>query len=186
MKQLLEIPRPLKNGFIIWEHTLKSVVAFVGTFAMLFFGPMMLGSRHRVNDVDDRLAVKFVLYILENPGVHIGLSVLAVLLTNVYLLRKNRKMRYVVGIALDEEIISFELTNLYYSKKSRIELPLSDFEFSIETKVSEINEKKRKIIFNNKMNQSNIGFIDPDHLFWSDHLIKIRNVIKELGEYRRK
>jgi len=185
MKKVLEISRPKSNSYIIWEHLMKSAVAFIGTFAMLFFGPMMAGSRSRGVDAEDRLSFKIIQYLIEHPEVQIGLSVFAVVILNIYIIFKNQKIKYIVKIEYDDSVIQMELTNLYYSKKQQIEIPTKDFEFYIENSVTEDNEKRQKIVFRNTLENRTVGEINTKHFFWSDHMIQLRNVIQELEQYRK-
>ncbi|MEZ4924490.1 MAG: hypothetical protein R2780_15080 [Crocinitomicaceae bacterium] len=49
MSEILKITKPKDNSHIFWSHAIKSVLAFSGTFAILFFVPLILGassSRH--------------------------------------------------------------------------------------------------------------------------------------------
>ncbi len=183
MKKLLETPKPQSNSFIIWEHLLKSAVAFIGTFAMLFFGPMMLGRSRSVNG-EDSLTFKFVQYLIEHPEIQIGLSVLAVLITNFYIFIKNKKIKYIIKIEQDEKTIRIELTNLYYTKSKQTEIPKSDFEFYFKNSITQDNEKRQTIVFNNTRDNKIIGEINTKHFFWSEHSLQLRKVINELKEYR--
>lgn len=183
MKKLLEIPKPQSNSFIIWEHLIKSAVAFIGTFALLFFGPMMLGRRRNVNG-EDSLTFKLVQYIIEHPEIQVGISVLAVLFTNFYIIIKNKKIKYIIKIEQGEETIRMELTNLYYTKSQQIEISKSDFEFYFENSVTRDNEKRQTIVFNNKRDNKTIGEINTQHFFWSEYSLQLRKVIHELKEYR--
>lgn len=163
---------------------MKSAVAFIGTFAMLFFGPMMAGSRNRGMDAENSLSYKIIHYLIEHPEVQIGLSVVAVVITNCYILIKNQTVKYIVKIEFDERAIRMELTNLYYTKRKQIEIPATHFEFYIENSVTGDNEKRQKIVFRNTVDQSIIGEINTKHFLWSEHLLQLKNVILELNEYR--
>lgn len=183
MKKLLDIPKPQSNSFIIWEHLLKSAVAFIGTFALLFFGPMMLGRSTRVNG-EDGLSFKIVQYLIEHPEIQVGLSILAILIANFYILIKNKKIKYIVKIEQDEKAIILHLTNLYYTKSRLIEISNSDFEFYFKNSVTQDNEKRQTIVFNKKRDNKTIGEINTKHFFWSEHRIQIMKVINELKPYR--
>lgn len=185
MKTLLNISKPKGRSFIFWEHLLKSVVAFIGTFAMLFFGPMMLGSKSRGVDAEDRLSYTIIKFIIEHPEIQIGLSVLAVVIINIYIIFKNHKIKHITHLAHDENHIQIELTNLYFSKTKKVEIPTANFEYSIEKLRTYNNEKRLKIIFRNKSKNTIIGEINPKHSFWSEHLIQLKGMIQELNAYRK-
>lgn len=184
MNVVLEILKPKSNSFILWEHLLKSAVAFVGTFAMLFFGPLMLGSRNRSGNSENSLSYIIIEYFIEHPEVKIGISVLALVAMNIYVFVKNQKVNYIVKIASDANVINLTLTNMYFSKMKQIEIPLSDFEFYLESKVSDNTEKKQKLVFKRRSENNTIGEINPKHFFWADHLLQVRNVMHELKTYR--
>ncbi len=184
MKTLLEIPKPKSNSFIIWEHVLKSAVAFAGTFALLFFGPIMLGARRKGGDSEDSLSYNAVEFILNHPEVHVGASVLAVVIMNLFILVKNRKIKYITKIGIDEDKVQIELVNLYFTRRNQISIPKSDFDFYIKSSVSDDNEKKQTIIFRNTRESRVVGEIKPSHFFWSEQIIQLRNMIGELKDYR--
>lgn len=180
LKTILFIPRPKSNGFIIWEHTLKTAVMFVGTFAMLFFGPMFLeGRSHRTSD-ENGLGYYIVTFLLENPLVQIGLSILAALIYNVYTILVNKKVQYVVQMDITGDTAEIHLTNLYYSKLKVIQLPLDELSYRIDNKVTRENEKKQKIKFMNHRTRETIGIIDTKHFFWAEKLREIRAMLLSL------
>lgn len=184
MNKFLDITKPESNSFIIWEHLMKSAVAFIGTFAMLFFGPMMLGSSRGGNNSENSLSYQLIEYFIKHPEVQIGLSLLAVVIMNGYIFYKNRKVKYIVKIEQDAPVIRLELTNLYFSRRTQVEILATDFEFTVENSVSENNEKRQKIIFRNKIDNKTIGEIDPKHFLWSEHLVQLKNMIRELDQFR--
>ena len=179
MKTLLFIPRPESNGFIVWEHTLKTVVMFVGAFAMLFFGPMFLDARNRSGE--NGLGYYIVTYLIENPLVQIGLSALAALIYNVYTILVNKKVQYVVRVDVTEDVAEIHLTNLYYSKLKVIQLPLTQLSYVIDNKVTRENEKKQKLKFRNHKTLETIGIIDTKHFFWADRLRDVKSMVLALN-----
>lgn len=184
MHTLLEIKKPKSNSFIIWEHVMKTVFTFMGTFAILIFVPLMLGGKSSVVPTEDRLAYSIVDYLFHHPEIQIGIPIAAAALMNIYLIFKNRKIKYIVKIEHNASNIQFDLTNLYFSKQVQMELPLSDLEFYLENKVNDDNEKQQKIVFRNAVQNVIIGEIKPDHIFWSERLLHIREVIHELNAHR--
>lgn len=185
MKTLLFIPRPESNGFIVWEHTLKTVVMFVGTFAMLFFGPMFLeGRSHRMSG-ENGLGYYIVTFLIENPMVQIGLSAFAALIYNIYTILINRKVQYVIQVDVAEDVVEIHLTNLYYGKLKEIRLPLAEFSWKIENKVTGENEKKQKLKFMNRKTRETIGIIDTKHFFWSEKLRDIKAMLLALKSFQQ-
>lgn len=180
MKTLLFIPKPESNGFIVWEHTLKTVVMFVGAFAMLFFGPMFLEVKSGQRSDENSLGLQIVVFLIENPLVQIGLSLLAALIYNIYTVAVNRKVQYVVQLDATEDTAIIHLTNLYYSKFKIIQLPLKELSFKIENKVTRENERKQKLKFTNHSTLESIGIIDTKHFFWSDKLREIKAMLRAL------
>ena len=93
MKTLLEIKKPSSKSFIVWEHVLVSAVTFTGTFILLFFGPMFLNSRSRNHDSSNDPGISIIEYLFNHPAVYFGLTVLAVIIANVYIFIKNQKFK---------------------------------------------------------------------------------------------
>ncbi len=181
MKQLLKIPLPGNATHIVWEHLLKSAVAFVGTFALLFFGPMLLTSKrhHRHSEFDPGLSL--VKFILEHPIVHFGGSALVMIITNIILIRKNRRVDYVIGMETDEKEIRLHLTDLRCKRQKSLQLPIALLGCTIRTKITD-DDKKRTLIFSNTATKNPIGTILPDHIIWSEHTIQLRNMLKKLDQ----
>lgn len=184
MKQLLKIQKPSSNTFIIWEHILKSVVFFVGTFALLFFGPLMLGAKSRWKNGENSFNMNIIEFLLTHPIVYFGASVIAVILCNLYIFVKNKKMKYVVGVKIDNDIIEICLTNLYFSQERKVELSLSDFELNIEQRETEFKEKNQTLIFKNSKTKDIIGKINPKQAIWEDKLIEVKSMLVELKQFR--
>jgi hypothetical protein len=178
LKTLLSIPRPESNGFIVWEHTLKTAVMFVGVFVMLFFGPMFLDARNRSGENGPGYYI--ITFLIENPLVQIGLSAFAALIYNIYTIFVNKKVQYVVRVDVIEDMAEIHLTNLYYSKLKVIQLPLADLSYVIDTKVTGDNEKRQKLKFNNHRTLETIGIIDTKHFFWADKLRDLKSMILAL------
>lgn len=185
MKTLLLIPHPGSYNFIIWEHALKTVVMFVGTFAMLFFGPMFLESRSHHEANENGLGYYIVVFLIENPAVQIGISIFAALIYNIYTFVANRKIQYVVQIHVVGDLAEIHLTNLYYSKMKIVEMPVADLSYKIENKVTRENEKKQKLKFINRTTTEVIGTIDTKHFFWSEKLREIKAMLLELKSFQQ-
>jgi hypothetical protein len=146
---------------------------------------MIAGSKNKGAGSEDSLSFKVIQYLFEHPEVYIGLSALAVVIANSYIVFKNQKIKYIAEIARNENSIQLEIVNLYYTKRQVAEIPTVDFEFYVENSTTNSNEKRQKIIFRDKLNNKTVGEINPKHFFWSDHLIQLRTVIQELKEYRK-
>lgn len=158
---------------------MKTAAMFVGTFALLFFGPMFLdGRNHRSNE--HGLGYYIVVFLLEHPKVQIGICVLTSVVYNVYTVIVNRKVKYVVQVYVIEDLAEIHLTNLYYSKVKTIQIPLNDLSYKIESKVTDTNEKKQKLKFINQKTMETIGIIDTKHFFWSEKIREIRAMLAEL------
>jgi hypothetical protein len=108
MKKILEIPRPKSNSFIVWEHLMKSAIAFTGTFAMLFFGPIIFGGRKSAYRNNDHFVTSIIKNLFDHPLLYFGLCVLAVAIINAYIVYTNRKIKYTTKIEFDDEKIQLE------------------------------------------------------------------------------
>lgn len=157
---------------------------FVGTFAMLFFGPMFLEGRSHHGSNENGLGYYIIAFLLKHPDVQIGISILAALIYNGYTFVVNRKVQYVVQIHLVKDSVEVHLTNLYYSKMQKVHVSLAEFSYKIENKISRENEKKQKITFINQVTGEVIGIIDTKHFFWAENLREIRSMMKELKPLR--
>lgn len=180
MKQLFSISKPENNSHLIWEHALKSVLGFAGTFAATFFGPMFLGSRsHRLNRSDeDSLSMKIITFFLENPEINLAICSLVVIIYNVIIFRKNSRIEHVNSISIDESTIEITTTNLRFKNEKTFLIPKSNCIIEFNEKEDEFGEKLRKLKFFDS--ESLIGYINPKNLFWSEKLPQIQHMINQL------
>lgn len=147
---------------------------------------MFLSSKSRNHDSSNDPGISIIEYLFNHPAVYFGLTVLAVIIANVYIFIKNQKTTSIVKIELDEQQIRFELTNLYFSKQQFQALDLNNFEFFFETKVSQDDDKQQRIVFRNKAENSTIGEIIPKHFIWNEQILSLKSALSELQEFKGK
>lgn len=185
MKIILDIPRPIGVKHIFWEHAMKSVFAFLGMFALLFFGPLLLeGKTNRHSQSNDDLPIQFLFYMIEHPEIQYLLCFLAVLVMNLHIIYKNSRKNFIVKIEVNDTQVKFSKASLYYRKIEEQKIKTTQLEFLIKTKTSDADEKKQTLQFINKSNGRIIGIIKPSHHLWNDQLIQIRTALytlKNLG-----
>ena len=183
MKSILQIHKPENSSHIIWEHLIKSALAFSGTFALLFFGPLLLSAKSRrrpYRDEDTSLELDIISYLLEHPEVQIGLCILAVIIYNVYIISKNSKRKYAVSISQDGDNLSIGISNLYYKTVTEHRLPIKDLAYEIKTKTSDAGEKQSTLRFIDRSKNREIAIIKPSHILWSKQIRDIRDSLKKL------
>lgn len=181
MNTILNIKTPKNNSHIYWEHAIKSAVGFVGTFILLFFGPMFLSGRRSYHgDSENNLTYIILTFLLEHTEVHIGASILVALIWNILIIRSNSKIHYVKRISYDEKHVQFELTNMYFKKTTAASIPIEDLEYELRTKNSDDGDKNTTLVFVNKKTKEIIGMIKPSHPNWSKQLREIRESLTEL------
>jgi hypothetical protein len=187
VNKLLEIPKPKDKNHIIWEHVLTSCVGFVGTFVLMYFGPLFLASsgRHsyRRNGPNETIG-SFYETMLENPEYMVLIASLVTIGINLFILRKNRKMKLIVGIIETNFDFQIERTNAYFAKVEKLSVPKERFSFRIERMVSSESDKKQELIFSDSQTRMEIGRIKPQHIFWEKQITQVRNVIQNLKQYR--
>lgn len=187
MNKLLEIPKPKDKNHIIWEHVLTSCVGFVGTFALMYFGPLFWAAsgRHSYRHKDTNEAIgSFYLTMLENTENMVLIASLVTIGINFFILRKNRKMKLIVGIIETDFDFQIERTNAYFAKVEKLNIPKERFSFRIERMVSSETDKKQELIFSDSQTRMEIGRIKPQHIFWEKQITQVRNVIQNLKQYR--
>lgn len=189
MKKILQIPRPIGVKHIFWEHAMKSVFAFSGMFALLFFGPIFLESKvsHHSRNEDD-LPVQFLFYLIEHPEVQFLLCFLGVLVMNFYLIFKNSRKKFIVEMEANNTHVLFGKTSLYYRKIVEVKIDIAHLEYLIHTKKSDSNEKTQTLQFIDKSTGDLVGIIKPSHHLWSDELVQIRSslaILENLGVTKR-
>jgi hypothetical protein len=185
LKVNLKIAKPKDKSFILWEHLLKSAVFFVGTYALLFFAPLFLDAKTHDSNRSEGIGINIFFFLNKHPEIQLGICLIAVIFINLYVIKKNSSIKYITQIEHDSATIYFQITNLYFTKNQNINIPLTEFEFYFEHTITGNNQKKQKIIFKNSVNNQTIGEINPDHFFWSNHKIQIRNMMEDLNEYRK-
>jgi hypothetical protein len=183
MGSLLKIKRTKGYSHVIWEHALLSVFAFTGMYGLLIFGPLLMGgkSRSRSHTDGNGLGAEIMIFLMENTAIVLVVCAMSVVVTNIYLLVKNTKNKYIVGIDVDNEQLTFIITDLYFKKVEKRTVSVNDVSFLLRTKFSEVAGKKQILKFFDKKNEKVIGFIKPNHVIWSDQVLDIRRALKELN-----
>jgi hypothetical protein len=183
MNSILKIHKPENTVHILWEHILKSALAFTGTFALLFFGPLLLSgksrSRHHGN-TDNDPGLLFIKFIIEHPEIQFGVSILAVLIYNLIIIKNNSKKNYAVSIDIDNYMVIIGKTNLYYKEVENVSLPLENLTYTLVTKTSDAGEKQSTLRFIDKTNRKIIAAIKPSHIIWNNQVRDIRLALREL------
>lgn len=175
---LLNIPKPKNNNHIVWEHVMKTVVSFVGAYALLFFGPMLLGGR-RGNGIGKDI----VFYLVKHGEVHLLISLLICILYNAYTYIKNSKVNCVVGVQYESGHFDLKLTDRYFRKLHSIRIEAAKLKVEFEKNPDEEGRPKTKgILFRDLSTQRVIGKIVPSHLFWSESLLEVRSCLAEIRE----
>ena len=184
MKTILEIKPPTSRSYIFWEHSIKSAVAFVGTFALCFFGPLFLSAKTNKygSDSENDPGFYLVKLFIDHPEYQIGLSVLAVIIYNIILIVGNSKITNIVSINLEQDQVNFEITNYYFKKVTKVSIPLSELDYEIVSKTMDEANKNTTVYFRNNRTTGVIGRIKPSHPIWSSQLADIRNALAQLKE----
>ena len=179
---ILNIPKPKKRMYLVWEHVMKTVFAMSGTFALLFFGPFLLGakssSRHR-GDGTEELSLNIIGYFVTHPFAQLTICLVVALIVNIYIIYQNRKRKYVFTIELDENNYKIGLSNLFYRNTEVIEINKEALIIDIIQKKVE-NDKWTKYKIKNAQTHEIIGEIDPRHVLWSDHKKELKSAFKNL------
>ncbi len=179
MQNILKIKKPTNSSHIVWEHLLKSVLGFTGTFALLFFGPMMLSARTHSRD-SDSFGIQIIQFLFTHPEVQISLCILAVLIYNIIIFTNNSKFKYLVRIDLDEKLINIGVTNLYYKTVKYIYVTQEELEYEVITNTTDIGGKESILNLIDKKTRTIIATILPTHIIWCDQLRDIKFALSEL------
>ncbi len=183
MPVLLKIKRPEDSTHIIWEHIVKSVFAFSGTFALLFFGPMFLFSgSSKGGQESTESALRIIGFLLEHPLLQISICVLIVVVYNINIAKKNSKGHYLVTLTTNNNIAKMGLTNLYYKTITEIEIPIKDLKYNVQTKPSELEGKSTIINFFDHRTGNKIAVLKPYHIIWVNQIKHIKKAIGELNK----
>jgi len=193
LETLLNIPKPKDKSHIFWEHAIKTAVSFVGAYALLFWGPMLLDGKRG----DHTLTKNFLFYLVKHPEVHILLSLAFCLGFNLYTYINNSKKKCIVGVEVDDVKYVLTITNLYFNKFT----------------TAVVNRKELKLVFRKKNNQQDgnsgsipsaivsseltrssavkfvnsgtgeiYGWIIPSRLFGSKDTLKVKTCLQRIRE----
>jgi hypothetical protein len=183
MKSILRINPPKNAAHIYWEHAMKSVFAFSGTFAVLFFAPLFLaagsGTGERREAAIDR-SLGILGYLLEHPEVQVSICLLVVIIYNITIFVKNSRKNYLVTCKTDGKIAVLGLTNLFYKEVEEKEVLIDNLEYVVEIKVVDDHEKTNAIKFYNNKSGENVAVIKAGYIIWND---QVEDVKKALWEF---
>ena len=180
MKNILQINQPKNSSHFLWEHILGSTVWFVGTYATLFFGPLILSSRKHSHYSDSDLGLSFMTFMLEHPEIQIGISTIVAFIYNIFIVKKKQKKEYIFRIDIENNNAYFRVSNLYYKNTQQVVVPLKNIEFELQLKTSTQGEKDSKIVFLETGKNKIIGKLLPDQYLWIKQKRHIMQALSEL------
>lgn len=184
MLSLLEIEPPKDKKYLIWEHAIKSVFAFSGTFALLIFMPLFIAAKSKTkhNNLESNYSADFIIYLSQNPLVAVFICGFITFFYNLKILYNNSQKIHVIGIRVKGDDIYFDKTNVRFQGLEETSLLLNDLYYEIRTKTVDESSKTQKLTFYEKKTNKVIGVIQPDHLLWNKHIKNIRYALIELSK----
>ncbi len=138
----------------------------------------LMPNRH---DSEPTERASWVLQFIENPLYLVSSCMIVVIGYNCYLIIRNTRKNYIVTIEVEEELIRFGLTDLYFRKTKSIELPIKTIAYEIHAKQSDGDGKKSTLIFINNQDITVVGIMKSNYIIWNDQLLDIRNALIELA-----
>lgn len=182
MISILTIPKPRSKQYVVWEHLLKSAVAFTGTFALLFFGPLFLAPRSRHLSSQDEVppSISFLEYMLEHPMVQIGICIVVVIIYNVRIFLSNNQRTAVIFIGLQDDQIEIRTSDRYFRGEQKLQIPLEQFGFQIVAKADDSGDGSSEVHFIQTSSNKILGKIQTSHAIWNAHIPTIREALKAL------
>ncbi|MEO1417884.1 MAG: hypothetical protein AAFW00_21550 [Bacteroidota bacterium] len=164
---ILERPKVMDG---LGYHIIMSVWAFVGTYALLFFGPILL--------LDD---IELSAYFLDHPPLKFGLCLAVVVLFNLFIVIRNSRKQHIIGLVYREETkdLLFELINLYSRSSRQVIFPLSEVSWE-RKKVSIYGLESKKILIFKHKSEKVFARIDPSLNPWEQRKKDIREGMKKL------
>jgi len=182
---ILKIEPPPNISHIVWEHAMKTVIAFIGTFSILFFGPLFLSASSRDQSYGKEgttdWSINFLGYLIEHPEVQIGICAAVVLIYNGWIIFKNSKRNAVISIENLGSTLKFGLTNLYYRKVSFLEINIDAITLESHVKSLESDEWT-ELRFNNKKTGEIVGIIRPQHVLWTNKIKELNAALRMLDK----
>mgnify|MGYP003648720552 CR=1 FL=1 len=179
---LLTIPLPKDKSHIFWEHAMKTVFAIVGTFALMFFGPMFIAAGSSKTRANDDLALNFVGFFLERPALQFSICFIVAIIYNILVYRKNKKANNIVGIKIHDQTVELEMNNLIFNHPTQITIPLNQLAINIVSKSNDFSGKTKTLGFIDTTNGKSIGCIKADHFIWNKHVKAIRSALVALNK----
>ncbi|WP_159038551.1 hypothetical protein [Brumimicrobium mesophilum] len=179
MKTIFDIPKPKNSSHIIWTHVTTSVITFVGTFALIIFGPMFLGAKTRLGN-SKTSALNIIGWMSENPEITYLICFMVAVIANIYIYWKNSKCKFVQKISIVENRVHFQLIDLMFKKSVDYSIPINEFEIKLKSEKEGEQLKTKKISFY-KLNQGKpFAEILTRHIIWEKHVLKMKTLLKAL------
>ncbi|MFT5819518.1 MAG: hypothetical protein ACI8ZM_000742 [Crocinitomix sp.] len=185
MRSILKIRQPKNAAHIYWEHAMKTVFAFSGTFALLFFGPLFMaagsrGGSQREAAVDRSLGI--LGWLFEHPEVQVSICLLVVVIYNITIIRKNSRKNYLVSFDIDGPRGVLGLTNLYYKTTEEIEILIENLEYEVQIKSVDKREKTSALKFFDTKSGNEIAVIKPRYILWNTQVKDVKKALWELDQ----
>lgn len=160
-------------------HVTTTVIAFVGTFVILIFGPMLSGAKTRHYN-SNKSAIDLIGWMSENTEITYLICFAVAIIANIYIYLKNRKCKYVQKISVSDNQAHFQIIDLMFKKSVAYSIPINEFEIKIKYEKEGEQLKTKKISFY-KLNQGKpFAEILTRHIIWEKHVLKMKTLLKTL------
>lgn len=181
MKIIFNVPQPKNSSHIIWRHATTSVMAFVGTFAFLIFGPMLTEAKTKNHDslINSR---ELIGWMSGNTEITYLTCFLIAIIANIFVYRKNSKCKYVQRISVSNNQVHFLLVDLMFKTSLDYAIAINELEVKIKSEEEGERMKTKKISFY-KINEGKpFAEILTNHFIWEKHVAEMKFALKSLHQ----
>jgi hypothetical protein len=177
---ILDVSSVFKKEYMIWDHAMKTVFAFIGTYAILMFGPMFASSGRRDSATD-----MFEYLMIDHPEYSISIAFAVALILNLSTLSKNIKKVHLARITYHEgtKEFTFEMTNKYAGKPALKTISAVDLTYTIEKQNVFLMGPQKYIDFREKEIYT-VGRINYEREVFKKSRPAIMNALKQINKIK--
>lgn len=177
--QLFNANHPVNRSYIIWEHVVKTVFALVGTFALLIFGPMIMGGRNTRHGGGDT-AIHILDFFMSNLWIQVLICCTVALVYNFKIYRKNNRVNYLISAEVFNDNIRLMTNTFYFNRPNEVIVAPFDLKVKILSKYNDVEGRYHFFEFIHQPKNEKICCIKSNTFLYENMPFKIRELIQEL------
>lgn len=165
---------------IVAEHIISSIFVFVGSFSIMFFGPLFLGAKGHSRHARESTS-EIVEFMVIHPEVTITICTIITIIYNFRIYKRTSTKNHVFAITFErsKKELSLKLISLRSNEFIVRDINLENFDLT-QKKNDSLFRIASKSIFQLRDKGKVVGIIDPENAIWVRYKKEIPQILSNL------